>query len=51
VFHPSYSPDLASSDFHLFPTPKQKLERIQVADEARFFESLEATLRGIDEEA
>jgi hypothetical protein len=31
-----YSPNLASSDFYLFPTMKEKLERTQVADEDQF---------------
>jgi transposase len=47
---PLYSPDLAPSDFYLFPTVKEKLERTQVADEDQFFESLQAILRGIDQE-
>jgi histone-lysine N-methyltransferase SETMAR len=47
---PPYSPDLAPCDFYLFPTMKEKLERTQVADEDQFFESLEAILRGIDQE-
>jgi hypothetical protein len=47
---PPYSPDLAPSDFYLFPTVKEKLERTQVADEDQFFESLQAILRGIDRE-
>jgi histone-lysine N-methyltransferase SETMAR len=34
---PPYSPDLAPSDLHLFPTVKQKLEGIQLADEDQFF--------------
>jgi hypothetical protein len=29
---------------------KEKLERTQMADEDQFFESLEAILRGIDQE-
>jgi hypothetical protein len=45
---PHYSPDLATSDFYLFPTLKKKLERTQVADEGQFFESLQAILKGID---
>jgi transposase len=47
---PPYSPDLAPSDFYLFPTVKEKLERTQVADESQFLESLQAILRGIDRE-
>jgi hypothetical protein len=31
--HTPYSPDLATSDFYLFPTVKEKLERIHLADE------------------
>jgi hypothetical protein len=31
-----------SSDFYLFPTVKEKLERTQVADEDQFFESRQA---------
>jgi hypothetical protein len=38
--HPLYSPDLASNDCYLFPTAKEKLERIQLADEDPFFECL-----------
>jgi hypothetical protein len=34
-----YSPDLASRDFYLFSTVKEKLERIQLADENQFFSS------------
>jgi hypothetical protein len=34
---PPYSPDLASSNFYLFPTVKKKLERTQVADQDQFF--------------
>jgi hypothetical protein len=48
VSQPPYSPDLAPSDFYLFPTVKEKLERTQVADEDQFFESLQAILMGID---
>jgi hypothetical protein len=33
---PPYSHDLVPSDFHLFPTVKEKLERIQLADENQF---------------
>jgi hypothetical protein len=48
--HPLYSPDLAPSDFYLFPTVKERLERAHVADEDEFFESLQGILRGIDQE-
>jgi hypothetical protein len=44
-----YSPDLALSDFSLFPTMKEELEQIQVADEDQFFESLQEILRNIDQ--
>jgi hypothetical protein len=43
-----YSPALASSDFYLFPTVKEKLERTQVADEDESLESLHAILMRID---
>jgi hypothetical protein len=36
MLHQPYSPDLASSDFYLFPTVKEKLERIHLADEDQF---------------
>jgi hypothetical protein len=36
--HPSYSPDLAPSDFYLLPTVKEKLERIPLPDDDHFFE-------------
>jgi hypothetical protein len=36
MLRPPYSPDLAPSDFCLFPIVKEKLERIQVADEDQF---------------
>jgi hypothetical protein len=42
--------DLASSDFYLFRTVKEKLERTHVADEDQFFESAQAILRDIDQE-
>jgi hypothetical protein len=48
--YPSYSPDLALDDFYLFPTVKEKLERIHVADEDQFFECLQEILRGVDQE-
>jgi hypothetical protein len=46
--HSPYSLNLAFSDFYLFPTVKEKLERIQLADEDQFFECLQEVLRGID---
>jgi hypothetical protein len=45
-----YLPDLALSDFYLFPTVKEKLERTQLADEDQFLESLQAILRDIDQD-
>jgi hypothetical protein len=47
---PPYLPDLARSNFYLFPTVKEKLERTHVADEDQFSESLQAILRGINQE-
>jgi transposase len=47
---PPYSPDLAPSDFYLFPTVKERLERIQLADEDQFFESLQEILNGLGHE-
>jgi hypothetical protein len=47
---PLYSPGLASSNFYLFLTVKEKLERTQVADEDQFSASLQAILRGVDQE-
>jgi hypothetical protein len=45
---PSYLPSLASNDFYLFPTVKEKLEWIHLADEDQFFECLQDVLRGIN---
>jgi hypothetical protein len=45
--HSPYSPDLSRSDFYLFPTVKEKLERIQVADEDQFLECMDEILRSI----
>jgi hypothetical protein len=47
---PPYSHDLAPSDFYLFPTVTERLERIQLADEDQFFESLQEILNGLDHE-
>jgi hypothetical protein len=46
---PPYSPVLSPSDFYLFPTMKEKLERTKVADKDQFFESLQAIERDIDQ--
>jgi hypothetical protein len=45
--HPPYSLDLAPSYFCLFPTVKEKLERIRLAEEDQFFFCLQEVLRGI----
>jgi hypothetical protein len=46
---PPYSSDLASSDFHLFPTVKEKLELIQMASQDKLFECLQEILSGLDQ--
>jgi hypothetical protein len=46
--HSPYLSDLAPSDFYLFATVKEKLERIQVADEDQLFDCLQEILSGID---
>jgi hypothetical protein len=46
--HPPYSYHLVNSDFYLFPTVKEKLERIELADEDQFLECLQEVLRGIN---
>jgi hypothetical protein len=48
--HQPYSLDLASSDFYLFFTVKEKLERIQLADEDQFFDCLQQAVRGLDQQ-
>jgi hypothetical protein len=48
--HLPYLFDLASSDFCLFPTLKEKFEWIQVADDDQFLESLQKILGNIDQE-
>jgi histone-lysine N-methyltransferase SETMAR len=53
MFHmpyPPYSPDLAPSDFYLFPIVKQKLESIQVIDDDELFDRSQELLAGIDQE-
>jgi hypothetical protein len=47
--HPLYSPDPAPSDFYLFPTLKEKVERIQLADEDQFFEPLQGVVGSLDQ--
>jgi hypothetical protein len=46
--HPPYSSDLVSSDFYSFPTVKELLERIQLADEGQLFECLPGVLSDLD---
>jgi hypothetical protein len=48
--HPLSSPDFARSDFDVFPTVKEKLERIEMADEHEFVECLQEILRDIDQQ-
>jgi hypothetical protein len=48
--HPPYSLNLPLDYFYLFPTVKEELERIQVADEDQFCECLQEILRGIDQQ-
>jgi hypothetical protein len=48
--NPPYSLDLALSDFYLFSTVKEKLERIHLADEDQFVGFLHEILRHIDRE-
>jgi hypothetical protein len=45
---PLYSPDLAPSDFYLFPTVKEKLQHIALRDEDQFFECLIEISAGLD---
>jgi hypothetical protein len=42
--HPPYSPDLALSDFYLFPTIKEKPTNIQMVDEEDLFYRLRELL-------
>jgi hypothetical protein len=46
--HPLYWSNLPSSDFYLFPTVKEKLERIQVRQEDQSFECLQEIVRDIN---
>jgi hypothetical protein len=41
---------MATNNFYLFPTVKEKLEQIQMADEEQFFECLQGVLRGQDQQ-
>jgi hypothetical protein len=45
--HPPYSPDLAPSDFYLFPTVKEKLKDIEMADEGDLSYRLQEPLNDI----
>jgi hypothetical protein len=47
---PSHSFDLVSSDFYLFPTVKEKLKRIQLADGDQFCECLPDILKDVDQQ-
>jgi hypothetical protein len=39
--HPPYSPDLAPSDFYLFPTVKEKPKDMEIVDEENVFYRLQ----------
>jgi hypothetical protein len=45
--HPPYSPDLAPSDFYLFPTVKEQLKDIEMIDEEDLFNRLKEILNEI----
>jgi hypothetical protein len=45
--HHPYSPDLAPSDFYLFPTITEKLTDIRMVDEGDLFERLHELLKAI----
>jgi hypothetical protein len=45
--HSSYSPDLAPSDFDLFPTVKERLEHAGITDEDQLFEEFHTILRSV----
>jgi hypothetical protein len=47
---PPYSPNIAVTECYLFPTVKEKLERIHLTAENQFFDSLQAILSGLDHE-
>jgi hypothetical protein len=44
----TYLPD--DSNLYLFPTVKEKLERIHLADEDQFFECLRGAVKGLDQQ-
>jgi hypothetical protein len=48
--HPLYSPDLALSEFDLFPTVKETLEHTGISDKDQLFEELHIILRSIPRE-
>jgi hypothetical protein len=48
--HSPYSLDLVFNDFYLFPTVKERPERIRLANEDQFFECLQGVLRGLDQQ-
>jgi hypothetical protein len=45
--YPPYSPDLATRDFYLLPTVKEKLEHAVITDDDQLFEELHRILRSI----
>jgi hypothetical protein len=45
--HPPYSPDLATSDFYLFPKVKEGIEHTDITDKGQLFEELHTILRSI----
>jgi hypothetical protein len=48
--HLPYSPDLASSDFYLFLTQKEKFERIEIHGEDQLFECMQEILSALDQQ-
>jgi hypothetical protein len=47
VQHLPYSPDIAPSDFYLFPTVKEKLQDAEMVDKENLFYRLPELLNGI----
>jgi hypothetical protein len=45
---PPYSPNLASSDFYLFPAVEEKLQHVALRDEDQLFECLIEFVAGLD---
>jgi len=46
LYHPQYSPDLASSDYHLFPGLKKLLKSRSFSSEAEVITAVETWLDG-----